>query len=184
MDGPSWACARKAKMIQKKFLRFSFFRQEQKALCLRTLSHWRRRLLARAFNTWHASLQSKYCREEAMRRAVRRWSNSEVAAAFDKWREAAAGARDKKELAAECVERWRLWRVWGAWEVWREVVERRKEDKAAMQQVSLNPVSSEQSFRYFLSWSWKNVNASCWTVLTNGCFVTRNLGRCASCPHL
>lgn len=71
-----------------------------------------------------------------------------MAAAFDTWREAAGGARDKKKLAAECVERWRLWRVWGAWEVWREVVERRKEDKAAMQQVSFKPVSSEQSFHF------------------------------------
>jgi hypothetical protein len=88
-----------------------------------------------------------------MRRAVRRWSNSEAAAAFDTWREAAAGARDKKELAAECVERWRLWRVWGAWEVWREVVERRKEDKAAMQRVSSNPFYRNSHSEIPLSWS-------------------------------
>lgn len=65
------------------------------------------------------------------------WEVFDVASAFATWRDAAASAREKKGIAAACVQRWRLWRVWAAWEVWREVVERRREGKATIRQVSL-----------------------------------------------
>ncbi|EKX51390.1 hypothetical protein GUITHDRAFT_102660 [Guillardia theta CCMP2712] len=104
---------------------------------LNTLSRWRHRTAARAYESWHEEVHKSKVQATVMSKIAMRWKARGVDPAFQTWHVNAVKQARGRAIVGRIVERWRHRTAARAYESWHEEVHRSKVQATVMSKIAM-----------------------------------------------